>query len=185
MDVPDVGQGSVVARCEHAALGNGDPEWRDRSLVEGRLGFYGSGATFEAPEDPPQLDQSSHQLPSSGPILGTKVPVVVEGTKPVGMSIAPADCRRSVRSARGLRTQPRCRPLARLGRVQQANRIEWRLGIWHETFLIAAGSYECVYNNMPPVGLGEVTSLVPAAARPRRKPSRGSRRTPARRSPDR
>ena len=39
------------------------------------------------------------------------------------------------------------------------------VGIWHETFLIAAGSYECVYNNMPPVGLGEVTSLVPAAGR--------------------
>ncbi len=39
------------------------------------------------------------------------------------------------------------------------------VGIWHETYLIAAGSYECVYNHMPPVGLGEVTSLVPAAGR--------------------
>jgi hypothetical protein len=27
------------------------------------------------------------------------------------------------------------------------------------------GSYECVYNNMPPIGLGEATSLVPAAGR--------------------
>ena len=92
MDVPDVGQGSVVARCKHAALGNGDPEWRDRSFVEGRLGFYGPGRDFRSAQKIPRSPgQYSHQLPSSGPILGTKVPVVVEGTKPVGMSIAPAD----------------------------------------------------------------------------------------------
>jgi hypothetical protein len=39
------------------------------------------------------------------------------------------------------------------------------VGIWHETYLVAAGGYECVYNNMPPVGLGAVTKLVPAAGR--------------------
>lgn len=39
------------------------------------------------------------------------------------------------------------------------------VGIWHETYLISAGSYECVYNNMPPIGLGAATSLVPAAGR--------------------
>ena len=91
-DVPDVGQGSVVARCKHAALGNGDPNWRDRSLVEGRLGFYGLGRDFRSAQKVPRSSgQYSHQLPSSGPILGTKVPVVVEGTKPVGVSIASAD----------------------------------------------------------------------------------------------
>jgi hypothetical protein len=90
--VPDVGQGSVVARCEHAALGNGDPEWRDRSLVEGRLGFYGLGRDFRSAQKIPRSSsQFSHQLPSSGPILGTKLPVVVVGTKPIGVSIAPAD----------------------------------------------------------------------------------------------
>lgn len=39
------------------------------------------------------------------------------------------------------------------------------VGIWHETYLVPGGSYECVYNNMPPIGLGEATSLVPAAGR--------------------
>ena len=39
------------------------------------------------------------------------------------------------------------------------------VGIWHETYLVRAGSYECVYNNMPPIGLGEATRLVPAAGR--------------------
>jgi hypothetical protein len=39
------------------------------------------------------------------------------------------------------------------------------VGIWHETYLVAAGSYECVYNNMPAIGLGMATTLVPAAGR--------------------
>jgi hypothetical protein len=39
------------------------------------------------------------------------------------------------------------------------------VGIWHETYLVPAGGYDSVYNNMPPVGLGAVTELVPAAGR--------------------
>jgi Domain of unknown function (DUF4188) len=39
------------------------------------------------------------------------------------------------------------------------------VGIWHETYLVPAGRYDCVYNNMPPIGLGMATSLVPAAGR--------------------
>jgi len=39
------------------------------------------------------------------------------------------------------------------------------VGIWHETYLVPAGSYECVYNNMPPTGLGAASTLVPAAGR--------------------
>ena len=39
------------------------------------------------------------------------------------------------------------------------------VGIWHETYLVPAGAYECVYNNMPPTGLGTVATLVPAAGR--------------------
>jgi hypothetical protein len=39
------------------------------------------------------------------------------------------------------------------------------VGIWHETYLVPAGRYECVYNNMPPTGLGAATKLVPAAGR--------------------
>jgi hypothetical protein len=39
------------------------------------------------------------------------------------------------------------------------------VGIWHETYLVPAGGYDSVYNNMPPVGLGAVTELIPAAGR--------------------
>lgn len=33
-------------------------------------------------------------------------------------------------------------------------------GIFHETFLVRAGQYETVYDNMPPTGLGAVGNLV-------------------------
>jgi hypothetical protein len=38
-----------------------------------------------------------------------------------------------------------------------------RTGIWHETYLVPAGGYECIYGNMPPVGLGKAARLVPVA----------------------
>lgn len=37
------------------------------------------------------------------------------------------------------------------------------IGIWHETYKVAAGQYETVYNNMPAFGLGKAGTLVPAA----------------------
>lgn len=39
------------------------------------------------------------------------------------------------------------------------------VGIWHETFLVRDGQYECVYSGMPPFGLGKVGRLVPATGR--------------------
>ena len=39
------------------------------------------------------------------------------------------------------------------------------VGIWHETYLVPAGAYDSVYNNMPPSGLGAASKLVPAAGR--------------------
>lgn len=36
------------------------------------------------------------------------------------------------------------------------------VGIWHETYLIKAGQYEAVYNNMPAYGLGLAGALKPA-----------------------
>ena len=38
-------------------------------------------------------------------------------------------------------------------------------GIWHETYLVHAGEYEAVYNNMPARGLGRAAELVPATGR--------------------
>lgn len=36
------------------------------------------------------------------------------------------------------------------------------VGIWHETYVVAPGTYENVYVNMPRFGLGAVAPLVPA-----------------------
>jgi len=36
------------------------------------------------------------------------------------------------------------------------------VGIFHETYCVAAGAYETVYANMPEFGLGKVSGVVPA-----------------------
>jgi hypothetical protein len=38
------------------------------------------------------------------------------------------------------------------------------VGIWHETFQVRAGEYECVYRNMPVHGLAAAASHVPVAS---------------------
>jgi hypothetical protein len=37
------------------------------------------------------------------------------------------------------------------------------VGIWHETYRIRPGDYECIYNNMPLFGLAKATKAVPAS----------------------
>ena len=37
------------------------------------------------------------------------------------------------------------------------------VGIWHETYRVAAGQYEAIYSGMPPFGLGKVARLTPIA----------------------
>ena len=39
------------------------------------------------------------------------------------------------------------------------------VGIWHETYLVRAGEYEAIYSGMPEMGLGKVSSLVPATGK--------------------
>jgi hypothetical protein len=39
------------------------------------------------------------------------------------------------------------------------------IGIWHETYLVEPGKFECVYGNMPLFGLAAATSHVPAEGR--------------------
>ena len=39
------------------------------------------------------------------------------------------------------------------------------VGIWHETYKVEAGAYECIYNHMPAYGLGKIGPLVPATGR--------------------
>ncbi len=47
---------------------------------------------------------------------------------------------------------------------QKVGRSRGDVGIWHETFFVRAGQYECVYSGMPDFGLGTVGKLVPAVA---------------------
>ena len=46
------------------------------------------------------------------------------------------------------------------------------VGIWHETYQVAAGKYECVYNNMPRFGLALAGTHEPAIGHLREARSR-------------
>ena len=39
------------------------------------------------------------------------------------------------------------------------------VGIWHETYRVRPGDFECFYNNMPPFGLGRAARQIPARGR--------------------
>ena len=39
------------------------------------------------------------------------------------------------------------------------------VGIWHETYVVKPGTYECVYHNMPPFGLAKATKAVVASGK--------------------
>ena len=39
------------------------------------------------------------------------------------------------------------------------------VGVYHETFRVAPGAYECLYGNMPPMGLAAAGRHVPVGAR--------------------
>ncbi|QNE19835.1 DUF4188 domain-containing protein [Kribbella qitaiheensis] len=41
------------------------------------------------------------------------------------------------------------------------------VGIWHETYVVPAGGFETIYGNMPLLGLGKVSGVVPANSRGR------------------
>lgn len=63
---------------------------------------------------------------------------------------------------------------------QQRARGNISIGIYHESYLVPAGRYECVYADMPAFGLGAAGELVPAvgsmanaAARLRREQQAG------------
>lgn len=46
------------------------------------------------------------------------------------------------------------------------------VGIWHETYAVAAGACESVYVNMPAFGLGRAGTLAPATGRKHSAPDR-------------
>jgi hypothetical protein len=51
------------------------------------------------------------------------------------------------------------------------------VGIWHETYAVAAGAYESVYVNMPAFGLGRAGALQPASGRRKSAAGRLGRET--------
>jgi hypothetical protein len=50
-------------------------------------------------------------------------------------------------------------------RFNQAVGADGTVGIFHETYRVRAGEYECVYGNMPRFGLAAVGEHVPAVGR--------------------
>lgn len=42
--------------------------------------------------------------------------------------------------------------------------VKGSVGIWHETYRVEAGRYECIYNNMPVFGLAKAGEHIPADA---------------------
>lgn len=46
------------------------------------------------------------------------------------------------------------------------------VGIWHETYRVRPGDFECVYHNMPLFGLARATRAVPASGRRESAPGR-------------
>ncbi len=54
---------------------------------------------------------------------------------------------------------------------KQVRHSDGDVGIWHETYKVAAGAYEAIYGGMPAIGLGKVSTLVPATGQ--RQTARG------------
>jgi hypothetical protein len=50
-------------------------------------------------------------------------------------------------------------------RFNQTVGADGSVGIFHETYLVPAGHYECVYGNMPAFGLARATRHVPAVGK--------------------
>ncbi|MFE9290414.1 monooxygenase family protein [Streptomyces olivaceus] len=49
---------------------------------------------------------------------------------------------------------------------------EGAVGIWHETYVVPAGSYESIYIDIPPAGLGEAWGVEPVSRRGERAAQR-------------
>ncbi|MGW1089734.1 DUF4188 domain-containing protein [Streptomyces sp. NPDC002596] len=51
------------------------------------------------------------------------------------------------------------------------------VGLWHETYVAPEGSYESIYADMPPYGLGAATGVLPIEERGRRAADRFAHRS--------
>jgi hypothetical protein len=57
-------------------------------------------------------------------------------------------------------------------KFNRAARASAAVGVWHETYRVAAGQYEAIYANMPAFGLAKATSHVPVARKGNSAPQR-------------
>lgn len=64
-------------------------------------------------------------------------------------------------------------------RFNRAVGTDGSVGIWHETYLASAGSYESIYVNMPPFGLGRAGQLIRASGSMQTAAARMARRQDA------
>jgi hypothetical protein len=46
---------------------------------------------------------------------------------------------------------------------RRVGRTRGDVGIWHETYKVQAGQYECVYSGMPPMGLAKASMTIEAS----------------------
>ncbi|GAA1355975.1 DUF4188 domain-containing protein [Streptomyces beijiangensis] len=67
---------------------------------------------------------------------------------------------------------------ATLNKKERKGKRRQHVGLWHETYIAAEGSYESIYGDMPPFGLAAAHGVLPLERRGRRASDRFAHRTP-------
>ncbi|MHA5051793.1 DUF4188 domain-containing protein [Streptomyces sp. SD15] len=63
-----------------------------------------------------------------------------------------------------------------INRKERAGKARQHVGIWHEAYIVPEGSYESIYADMPPFGLGAAHGVLPIERRGRRAAERFAHR---------
>ncbi|MEV5278528.1 DUF4188 domain-containing protein [Streptomyces sp. NPDC052811] len=71
------------------------------------------------------------------------------------------------------------RAWAIINRKEHKGKARGHVGLWHETYVVPEGSYESIYADMPPFGLGAATGVLPIESRGRRAAQRLAHRSGA------
>jgi heme-degrading monooxygenase HmoA len=64
-----------------------------------------------------------------------------------------------------------------MNRKERAGKARQHVGIWHEAYVVPEGSYESIYADMPPFGLGAAHGVVPVEKRGQRAADRFAHRS--------
>ncbi|MFK8907085.1 DUF4188 domain-containing protein [Streptomyces sp. YS-3] len=71
------------------------------------------------------------------------------------------------------------RAWAILNGKEREGKVRGHVGLWHEAYIVAEGSYESIYADMPPFGLAAATGVLPLESRGRRAADRLAHRSKA------